>query len=251
LTQSTTQFRMPSDALDRLDRAERSRDGSEDCRLQPARWRTDEDWRRAQMKLRLLLPCALILTVWYFAWLLRPVHVGNPALYGLLVFCELFNVLQAIGFWWTCIHGRIRPSIAPSVSTDTEVDVLVPVYTEPLDVVIPTIQAAVAMRGARVNVYVLDDAGRPELAALAARCGAHYICRSEHRGAKAGNLNHALQRTHSPFVAVFDCDHVPDERFLEATLGYFKDDEVGYVQTPQYYANAGANHLAAAAWSQQ
>jgi cellulose synthase (UDP-forming) len=50
---------------------------------------------------------------------------------------------------------------------------------------------------------------------------------------------------------VLDCDHVPDPSFLEWTLDLMADERVAFVQTPQYYANAAANPLAAAAWSQQ
>ena len=38
---------------------------------------------------------------------------------------------------------------------------------------------------------------------------------------------------------------------LERTLPEFVDPRVAFVQTPQYYANHGANRLAGAAWSQQ
>jgi cellulose synthase (UDP-forming) len=44
---------------------------------------------------------------------------------------------------------------------------------------------------------------------------------------------------------------VADPAFLEATLGYMEDPAVAFVQTPQYYANADQNRVAAASWSQQ
>ena len=50
---------------------------------------------------------------------------------------------------------------------------------------------------------------------------------------------------------MFDCDHVPDPRFLERTLGWMCNDKVAFVQTPQYYANAGTGRLAAAAAAEQ
>src|SRR5215207_9263972 len=89
------------------------------------------------------------------------------------------------------------------------VDVLIPTYNEPVEVVEPTVAAAMRLAAARVRVAVLDDGDRPEMAAMAARCGARYVRRSDHGGAKAGNLNHALRITDAPFVAVLDCDHVP------------------------------------------
>ena len=115
----------------------------------------------------------------------------------------------------------------------------------------PVVAAAGAIRGGVLNVFLLDDAGRPELADLAEEWGAHYIHRDDNIGAKAGNLNHALAFAEAPFVAVFDCDHVPDSRFLEATLGGMEDPDVAVVQTPQHYSNAETGRLAAAAASQQ
>jgi hypothetical protein len=87
--------------------------------------------------------------------------------------------------------------------------------------------------------------------ALARRHGVGYIRRTEHEGAKAGNINHALARTDAPYVVVFDCDHVPHPAFLERTLGYLRHPEVAFVQTPQYYANADQGGVAAASWAQQ
>ena len=55
------------------------------------------------------LVCALVpLAVFYFAWLLAPDRVGQPVLYALLVGAELFNAVQALGFWWTGAGERRR-----------------------------------------------------------------------------------------------------------------------------------------------
>jgi cellulose synthase (UDP-forming) len=224
---------------------------SDDPRLAPPKWRSAQEWRAAQRKLRLLIPLNIALAVWYFEWLLRPGRVGNPVLFDLLVAAEIFNLVQAVGFWWTCWHGRDRDPAPPWSGPSPAVDVLVPVYNEPLDVVAPTVTAALRLSGAHVRVHLLDDAGRDDLRDLARRTGARYIRRSGNAGAKAGNLNHALGLTTAPFVAVFDCDHVPDAGFLQATLGWLQQEDVAFVQTPQYYANAGSGRLAAAAWSQQ
>jgi cellulose synthase (UDP-forming) len=223
----------------------------EDPRLLPPKWRSPGEWRIVRKKLRLLIPLNVVLALWYFEWLLRPARVGNPVLFGLLAAAEIFNLVQAVGFWWTTWHGHDRRPAPPWPGPLPEVDVLIPVYNEPLDVVAPTLAAATRMRGARVTVHLLDDAGRPQLADLAREAGAEYITRPCNTGAKAGNLNHALARTAAPFVAIFDCDHVPDPRFLEATLGWLRNENVAFAQTPQYYANAGAGRLAAAAASQQ
>jgi cellulose synthase (UDP-forming) len=221
---------------------------STDPRLRPPTW----DAARAPHPVLVRgLVCALVpLAVSYFAWLLAPERVGQPVLYGLLVAAELFNAIQALGFWWTCAGERRRPR-ARWAGPSAAVDVLVPVYGEPVAVVEPTIAAAVRLRGADVRVHLLDDGGSEAMRELAERHGAEYIRRDTRSGAKAGNLNHALARTDAPFVAVLDCDHVPDPRLLEATLGYLADPRAAFAQAPQYYANHAAGEIPAAAWSQQ
>jgi hypothetical protein len=81
-----------------------------------------------------------------------------PVLYVLLVVAELFNAVQALGFWWTC-SGERRRRRPRWEGAPPAVDVLVPVYDEPVAVVEPTIAAAVRLRSADVRVHVLDDGG--------------------------------------------------------------------------------------------
>jgi cellulose synthase (UDP-forming) len=224
----------------------------------------DWDAGRAAPRLRtmLLVLLAVPLAVWYFGWLLQPDRVGEPALYGLLVAAELFNLCQAAGFWWTITRASgfwskvtRPPGEEPAADLGSglapEVDVLVPVYDEPIEIVEPTVEAATAMRGAKIKVYVLDDGQRDEVQEMARRRGAGYIRRGLREGAKAGNLNTALAHTSAPFVAVFDCDHIPSPRFLQRTLDCMHDDQVALVQTPQYYGNSRTNQVAAASWAQQ
>ncbi|TML02717.1 MAG: glycosyltransferase, partial [Actinobacteria bacterium] len=220
-----------------------------DPRLLPPAWNAASPGRRHRLRLRLCVALCLPLALFYFAWLLDPTRIGNPVLYMLLVAAELFNLAQAVGFWWTCTGERSRPPLGLA-GEHPDVDVLVPVYDEPVDVVEPTIAAARRMRGARVHVWLLDDGARDEMRAMASRQGAGYLRRKHRSGAKAGNINHALRRTRSRIVVVLDCDHVPQQRFLQATLGHLAGPDVAFVQTPQCYANAGTGELAAAAWSQ-
>jgi cellulose synthase (UDP-forming) len=165
-----------------------------DPRLLVPRWSASTPDRRHRLRLRIGVAICLPLALFYFAWLLDPARIGNPVLYVILIAAELFNLLQAIGFWWTCTSERSRPPLGLA-GEHPDVDVLVPVYDEPVDVVEPTIAAARRMHGARVYVWLLDDGNRDELRALASRQGAGYLRRKHHTGAKAGNINHALRRT--------------------------------------------------------
>lgn len=199
---------------------------------------------------RLMVTLNILATIWYFSWLLHPERVGTPYLYGLLLAAEFFNVGQALGFWWTLLSDRPRKTAVPAAHF-ASVDVFIPRYNEPVHIVEPVIAAATELRGAEVTVYLLDDGGSEEFRALAAKYGASYIAREDHHGAKAGNINNALATARSEYVVVLDCDHVPHPEFLRRTLGYFADPKLAFVQTPQYYANADRNPIAAAAWAQQ
>ena len=220
-----------------------------DVRLRRVTWQpVPSGWsvrRRSRILILLGIPCA----VWYFGWLLHPDRVGTAVLYGILIAAELFNLMQALGFWWTFSNERVRERRAPTKRV--AVDVFIPVYKEPPDIVDLTVAAAVGLRGAEVRVQVLDDGNDDAMRDLAHRYGVGYIRRSAHTGAKAGNINHALTKTNAQFIAVFDSDHVADPGFLEATLGWMDDPKIAFVQTPQYYANTEHNRIAAASWAQQ
>lgn len=118
------------------------------------------------------------------------------------------------------------------------VDVLIPTYNEPLDVVAPTILGALDLDwpSDRLNVYLLDDGCREDFADFVAEAGAHYIERKSSEGAKAGNINHALAQTKGELVVIFDSDHVPTRNFLLDTVGWFvHDQDLGLLQTPHLF----------------
>ena len=64
----------------------------------------------------------------------------------------------------------------------------------------------------------------------------HYIARTSHEHAKAGNINNALKYAKGEFVSIFDCDHVPTRSFLQMTMGWFlKEKELAMMQTPHHF----------------
>ena len=223
--------------------------GPWDVRLRRVTWQPVPSGLSVRTRVRIMVLLGLPFAVWYFGWLLNPDRVGTSYLYGILITAELFNLTQALGFWWTCSNERVREKRAPTQRV--AVDVFIPVYKEPPEIVDLTVAAAVGLRGAEVRVWVLDDGNDDAMRDLANRHGVGYIRREKHTGAKAGNINHALPLTSAPFIAVFDSDHVADAGFLEATLGHMEDPSMAFVQTPQYYANTDTSRIAAASWAQQ
>jgi len=224
-----------------------------DARLQdPDKWEPVST-KKSRRIVKLLAVASVLAAVWYLQWLFQPARVGNPYLYGMLVAAEIFNVTSAIGFWWTLSRKNRSSEKAPrhDLPPATEVDVFIPTYSEPVEVVEATVAAAMQLDRYVGKVWLLDDGSRSEMAALAARHGAGYITRDEHSGAKAGNINNAMRVTNAPYIAILDCDHVPHPDFLIETLPDFADANVAFVQTPQYYANHTDSPIARASWSQQ
>jgi cellulose synthase (UDP-forming) len=121
------------------------------------------------------------------------------------------------------------------------VDVYVPSYNESLDIVRPTVLAAMNIDWPRdkLNVYILDDGRRPEFRQFAEDVGCGYVIRPDNKGAKAGNINHALKHTDGEYIAIFDCDHAPTRAFLQMTAGWMvRDARIACVQTPHYFYSA-------------
>jgi cellulose synthase (UDP-forming) len=118
------------------------------------------------------------------------------------------------------------------------VDVLIPTYNEPAFILRRTVIGCQAIDYANKRIYLLDDTRRPEIRALAAELGCEYITRSDNAYAKAGNLNHAIARTNGELIVVFDADFVPTKNFLSRTVGFFQNEKVALVQTPQSFYNA-------------
>ena len=58
-----------------------------------------------------------------------------------------------------------------------------------------------------------------------------YLHRDDRTGYKAGALGEALSQAKGRFVAIFDADFVPNPDFLQRTIHYFTDPQVGMVQT--------------------
>ncbi len=137
------------------------------------------------------------------------------------------------------------------------VDVLIPTYDEPEEIVRITATAAAQIDYPKdkLNVYILDDGStrnkrshaesgtdawerHRSLRQVAAELGVGYITRETNQKAKAGNINHALKHTSGDLVLILDCDHVPTKDILKNTVGHFiVDPKVFLVQTPHFFIN--------------
>ena len=162
---------------------------------------------------------------------------------GGLFLAELFaGLLMALSYLQTSYPLERKPVPLPAdPSLWPTVDVYIPTYNESMEIVRPTVLAAMNMDYPRdrMNVWILDDGRREEFRAFAEEAGCGYIIRPDNTHAKAGNLNHALQHTDAEFIAIFDCDHAPTRAFLQFTLGWLvRDSRIAMVQTPHHFYSA-------------
>ncbi|MDJ0773133.1 MAG: glycosyltransferase [Mastigocoleus sp. MO_167.B18] len=118
------------------------------------------------------------------------------------------------------------------------VDIFIPTYNEPTFILRRTIIGCQSLDYPNKTIYLLDDTRRPQMKALATELGCEYITRPDNSHAKAGNLNHALTKTDGELIVVFDADFIPTTNFLQRTVGFFQDEKIALVQTPQSFYNA-------------
>jgi cellulose synthase/poly-beta-1,6-N-acetylglucosamine synthase-like glycosyltransferase len=190
----------------------------------------------------------------YLVW--RTLIVNWQVWYGPIVYlADLYGIVTTLLFF-IIVQRKYVPIHHPVKLEDKKVDVLIPTYNEPLEVVEATVIGALHIRGIR-NVLVLDDGNRPEICAMTKKLGALCYPRTTNEHAKAGNMNNGLQYSDADFVLTMDADHIPLPNFLERTVGYFDDPKVAFVQTPQTFYNTDSFLFrrplsgSASTWSEQ
>jgi glycosyltransferase involved in cell wall biosynthesis len=130
------------------------------------------------------------------------------------------------------------PAAAPLVS------IHVPCHAEPPEVVIGTLDCLAALEYPRFEVVVIDNNTTDErlwrpVEAHCAKLGSRF--RFLHvegiTGAKAGALNWGRRYAdpEADLIAVVDADYHVAPGWLRATVGYFTDPTVGFVQPPHAY----------------
>lgn len=91
----------------------------------------------------------------------------------------------------------------------------------------------------KLEIQVLDDSTDESFAStkiqikqLKARgLDIQHITRENRAGFKAGALKEGLKTAKGEFIAIFDADFLPQKSWLKNTIPYFKDPEIGMVQT--------------------
>lgn len=176
----------------------------------------------------------MVVGIWYLNWRFSTISDTAPFFSITLYAAEVYGFCSSVLNVFACWRLTVRQ--APPPLQGKSIDVFIPTYNEPLSLVRKTVIAAINMEYPH-ETWLLDDGNRLEMKELAERLKIRYIARTENLHAKAGNLNNALALSKGEFIAIFDADHAPQKNFLTRVLGYFANDKVAFVQTPQDFFN--------------
>ncbi|GAA0399897.1 hypothetical protein GCM10009133_05920 [Cocleimonas flava] len=194
---------------------------------------------------------ALVVGAWYITWRWTSSLNYDALWYAIpLVIAETGAYIGLILFTFNLWKVKDTPKqdpptmlsevIAYDISKDRKinVDMYFPTYDEDPELVrLSLIDAKNVLNpmGVNISIHVLDDGSRDSMKQVADEEGVNYITREGNIGFKAGNLRNAMEQTGGDFIVICDADTRPLPTLLEHTLGYFKDSDVAWVQTPQWF----------------
>jgi cellulose synthase/poly-beta-1,6-N-acetylglucosamine synthase-like glycosyltransferase len=164
---------------------------------------------------------------------------------------QIFLLVNVLTVSRACLAARDPIPVEP----DTRLRVaflttLVP-DKEPLEMAERTLRAAkTIVYGGQIDLWLLDEGNSDAVKAMCRRLGVRHFSR-KNRGhleldsgtfadkTKHGNHNRWLWEHAGDYDVVMfvDPDHVPLPSMAERLLGYFRDPEVAFVVSPQFYGN--------------
>ena len=198
------------------------------------RFRERED-RRRRLLAQFLTILTVIAGVYYLIWHAFYINWHTWFISVPFYLAEIIGLLLFLSFSLTSWYPRFHDPQGIVADKTFFVDVFITTCGEPLEIVQTTMRAAAAIDYEPKTLYLLDDQGNPELAALAASLGFHYLARPEHDDAKAGNLNYGLAHSTSELILALDADQVPSPEILARLVGYFRIPKIAFVQSKQNF----------------
>lgn len=204
-----------------------------------------------EMLWQFLATITLVVGGWYIGWRWTSSLNMDALWFAIPVVvaetCAYFGLILFTINLWSTRDVPIAP--APHKKNDCmrdgegsddpiSVDVFFATYDEDEELVRLSIHDAKAIaypHAIDIRIHILDDGRRNRMREVAEEEGVNYISRDNNIGFKAGNLRNALELTSGDFIVICDADTRPFPTMLENTLGYFRDPDVAWVQTPQWF----------------
>lgn len=166
-------------------------------------------------------------------------------LYSVSLLLVFMYALAQLNLLFNYLSSKKKEDDAPQfdLENDTEtpfVTIQLPVYNElyVMERLLDNI-AEIQYPKDKLEIQVLDDSTDESVATTAAHIqklqetglDIQHIRRENRVGFKAGALKEGLKIAKGEFIAIFDADFLPKPCWLQKTVPYFKDAEIGVVQT--------------------
>jgi cellulose synthase (UDP-forming) len=198
--------------------------------------------------LSILVAGGMISILLFADWWFKEEHINNIWLFIVLSATFWYSIMRLTLIWINYLRVD-KPKAVPAPG-----GLSVAIFTtsspgEPLSMFEKTLAACRDISYPHTT-YLLDDTCDPAFREVSKRSGAIWLGLVGIPGAKAGKINAALKLTTEDFILVLDPDHIPFPNFLDHTLGFFKDEKVGFVQVSQAYYNQYRSFTAAGAAEQ-
>ncbi|SDL71661.1 cellulose synthase family protein [Kriegella aquimaris] len=167
------------------------------------------------------------------------------AIYSLALLLIFFYSLAQLNLLVNYLGYKKRNQVAPKFNLlDAKeipfVTIQLPIYNEEyvMERLLENI-AKIEYPKSKLEIQVLDDSTDDSVEETAERIVAlqqtgldiQHIRRENREGFKAGALKEGLKIAKGDFIAIFDADFLPSSDWLKKTVIYFKDKEIGVVQT--------------------
>jgi cellulose synthase (UDP-forming) len=167
----------------------------------------------------------------------------------LMALIEGIRVLQSLTLGYCTAMACDPVPLMPNTKLRVAVLTTIVPGSEPWELVKETLQEMLQIRHPGImDVWLLDEGNDPAIKADCFCMGVRHFSRRGveewntpsgpyRRKSKSGNHNSWRARFERNYdvVAQMDPDHIPVPEFLERTLGYFNDPDVGFVVAPQVY----------------
>lgn len=211
----------------------------------------------------IVLPVWCFCVVWMWSWWLFSSEVQFPLLFIPITLALLyeFTLLPSIFLYFVLKAKYPTKRIAEKGKKVAVISLCVP-SKESLDIVEKQLIAMSAIKYPH-DSWILDEGNSAHIKVLARKHGVKYFSRKGikkfnqlsppfQKKTKAGNVNAWLEHVNGykyDFFVQLDIDHIPKPNYLNKTLGYFRDEDVGWVQAPSVYKNL--NHWTARGAAEQ
>ena len=164
---------------------------------------------------------------------------------------QLFLLVNVLTVSRACLAARDPIPVEPDTGLRVAFLTTIVPDKEPLEMAERTLRAAkTIVYGGQLDLWLLDEGNSDAVKDMCRRLGVRHFSRKD-RGhleldsgtfadkTKHGNHNRWLWEHAGDYDVVMfvDTDHVPLPIMAERLLGYFRDPEVAFVVTPQFYGN--------------